>query len=212
MARLNWDEAGKRFYEIGVDRGVLYVDSDPGVPWIGLISVSENPSGGSPKPYYIDGIKYLNIASAEEFEATINAFSSPREFGPCDGTKRIHNGLFVTQQPRKPFGFSYRSKLGNEIEGQDYAYKIHLVYNALAGSTQRDNKTINSSVDAVQLSWAITTLAPSITGFKPTAHLVIDSRETDPTILASVEDILYGNESTSPRLPSPDELIDIFSG
>lgn len=211
MTRLNWDSPGQRFYELGVDRGVLYIDSQPGVPWVGLISVSESPSGGDAQPYYLDGIKYLNISSAEEFEATIEAYSSPREFGPCDGTVAIQNGLFVTQQPRKQFSFSYRSKTGNDTEGQDYAYKIHIVYNALAAPSQRSNKSINDSVDVNNFSWAITTLPPSITGVKPTAHLVIDSRYTDPTVLITVEDLLYGSDSSTSSLPTPNDLIGIFS-
>jgi len=212
VTRLSWDASGKRFYELGIDRGVLYIDSQPGVPWVGLISVSESPSGGEPQPYYLDGIKYLNLSSAEEFEATIEAYSSPREFGPCDGTVAIQNGLFATQQPRKQFSFSYRSKTGNDTEGQDYAYKIHLVYNALAAPSQRSNKTIDDSVNVINLSWQITTLPPSITGVKPTAHLVIDSRYADPDILNTVENILYGSDSQSSSLPTPNDLIDIFNG
>lgn len=211
MTRLSWDAAGQRFYELGVDQGVLFVGIAAGVPWTGLISVSESPTGGDPKPYYLDGIKYLNISSAEEFQATIEAYSSPPEFGPCDGTISIQNGLLVTQQPRKQFGFSYRSKVGNEAGGPDFAYKIHLVYNALCSPAQRSNKTIDDSIEPINLSWDISTLPPSITGFKPTAHLVIDSRYADLEVLSNVEDILYGSDSDSSRLPTPDELIEIFS-
>ena len=211
MSRLTWRNMGERFYEIGVDRGVLYVDLNPGVAWTGLVSVSESPSGGDPKPFYIDGVKYLNLASVEEFEATIVAYYSPPEFAPCDGITSIQNGLFVTQQPRKSFGLSYRSKIGNDLEGSDHAYKIHLVYNALAAPTNRSNTTIGNSNNLDAFSWSITTLAPDITGYKRTAHLVIDSRTTEPSILSTVEDILYGSESTSARLPDPDELIAIFS-
>jgi hypothetical protein len=209
--RLNWDLSGQRFYEVGIDRGVLFVDAAAGVPWVGLISVSESPSGGTPQPYYIDGLKYLNISSAEEFEATIEAYSSPHEFGPCDGTVAIQNGLYVTQQPRKQFSFSYRSKVGNDTQSEDHGYKIHIVYNALAAPSQRTNKTINDSVDVINLSWSITTLSPPISGFKPTAHMVIDSRYSDPTALSTVEDILYGSDSLTSSLPTPDDLIDIFN-
>lgn len=211
MARLSWAAVGERFYETGVDRGVLYVGIEPGVSWTGLTSVSESPTGGEASPFYIDGVKYLNLAGSEEFAATINAFSSPYEFGPCDGTMSIQNGLFVTQQPRKPFGLSYRTKLGNDIDGTDHAYKIHVVYNALAAPSERSNNTVGDSTDPLSLSWSVTTLPPSITGYKPTAHFMIDSRKTTETILATIEDILYGSDSGASRLPSPSELIAIFA-
>lgn len=211
MPRLSWDSPGERFYETGVDRGVLYAAGSDGVAWSGLISVSESPSGGDARPYYVDGFKYLNLSSAEEYAASIGAFSSPPEFGPCDGTVSIQNGLFVTQQPRKSFGFSYRTRVGNDINGSDHAYKIHLIYNALSSPPQRGNDSINDSAKALSLEWSITTLAPMITGYRPTAHMVIDSRYTSLGLLGTIEDILYGNESTSARLPDPDELITIFS-
>lgn len=211
MARLTWSATGERFFETGVDRGVLYVGSDPGVAWTGLISVSESPIGGEAKPFYMDGIKYLNLSSAEEFAATINAFASPPEFGPCDGTVSIQNGLYITQQPRKSFGLSYRTKLGNDIDGPDHAYKIHLVYNALAAPSDRSNNTLTDSPDPTALSWGITTLPPAITGYRPTAHFVIDSRLTLEATLASLEDILYGNEIAAARLPTVAELIALFS-
>lgn len=211
MPRLEWDARGRHFYELGVDRGVLYVGSDAGVAWVGLTSVSENPTGGDPRPYYVDGLKYLNLSTAEEFAATINAFSAPPEFGPCDGTVSIQNGLFVTQQPRKQFSFSYRSMVGNETQGSEHGYKIHLVYNALAAPSNKDNRTVGNDVNIATMSWSITTLPPAITGFKPTAHLVIDSRNTDPELLQDVEDILYGSSSLTSRIPTPDELIALFS-
>jgi hypothetical protein len=211
LPRITWNSMGQRFFETGVDRGVLYVDSNPGVAWVGLTSVSESPSGGDPRPYYIDGVKYLNLATAEEFEATINAFQSPLEFGPCDGTLSIQNGLFVTQQPRKSFGLSYRTRLGNDVDGADHAYKIHLVYNALAAPSQRSNNSLGGEVNPTTFSWAITTRPPAITGYKRTAHLVIDSRLTDPAVLTEIEDLIYGSEANQPQLPTPDELIAIFS-
>lgn len=211
MPRVTWDAVGERFYEIGVDRGVLYPTSALGIAWSGLISVSETPSGGEPRPFYIDGIKYVNISAAEEFEAAIGAFSSPSEFSACDGVSRIQNGLLVTNQPRKPFGLSYRSNLGNDTDGMDHAYKIHLVYNALAAPSQRANNTIDDSVNPSIFNWSITTLPPAITGYKPTAHLVIDSRYTDPAKLSEIEDLLYGTVATSSSLPTPDELIAIFN-
>ena len=212
MTKLDWNAIGQRFYETGVDRGVLYVGSAAGVAWPGLTSVTESPSGGTPRPYYLDGVKYLNLASAEEFEATVNALYSPPEFGPCDGTVSIQNGLFVTQQVRQSFGFAYRSRLGNDTEGSDFAYKIHLVYNALAKPASISRSSIGDSVDPVEFSWGITTLPPSITGYKRTAHLIIDSQITPDDILSDVEDILYGTPSANPRLPLPDELIELFSG
>lgn len=211
MARLNWGMPGERYYETGIDRGVLYVGASNGVAWTGLTSVSEAPTGADPQPFYIDGVKYLNLASREEFVATINAFSSPSEFGPCDGTKAIQNGLFVTQQPRIPFGLSYRTKLGNDVDGPDHAYKIHLVYNALAGPSSRSNDSIGDSPDPISFGWSITTLPPAITGFKPTAHMVVDSRFTAPFTLKLLEDLLYGSDSLAPRLPQPNELVTFFN-
>jgi hypothetical protein len=210
MARLNWNAFGERFYETGVDRGVLYVDGI-GVAWTGLISVSESPSGGEARPFYLDGIKFLNLSAAEEFEATLNSLYSPPEFGPCDGMSSVSNGLFVTQQPRKSFGLSYRTKLGNDTEGSDHAYKIHLIYNALAAPSQRANNTQGDSSSPAIFSWNITTLPPSMTGYRPTAHLTIDSRTTSPALLSDVEDILYGDDSGAASLPSAQALIDMFS-
>jgi hypothetical protein len=211
MARLTWGAAGERFFNLGVDRGVLYVGIDPGVAWPGLISVSESPTGGDPKPFYMDGQKYLNLSSAEEFAATITAFSRPLEFGPCDGTVPIQNGLFITQQPRKSFGFSYRTMIGNDVDGPDHAYKIHLVYNALAAPAEYNYTTVTDTPDPIQLSWGITTMPPPITGFRPTAHFVVESRYTDPGVLSDLEDILYGNEVSAASLPTVAELIALFA-
>lgn len=211
MPRLTWNGQGEKFYEKGISRGVLFVGSSPGVPWIGLTSVEESPSGGSARSYYLDGDKYLNISESEEFEATINAFGAPREFSPCDGIIPIQNGLLVTCQSRKSFGLSYRTGIGNDIDPLDVGYKIHIVYNALAAPTNRSHASINASVNVTTNSWKITSMAPSITGLKPTAHLVVDSRYTDPAVLAEVEDILYGTEAESSRLPDPDELIALFT-
>lgn len=208
MARMNWNASGERYYENGVDRGVLYVDG-LGVAWTGLISVAEAPSGGGPRPYYLDGIKYLNIAAAEEFVATVNAFNAPAEFGVCDGIATVHNGLFATQQPRKPFGMSYRTLVGNELN-QDAGYKIHLVYNALAAPSERPNSTINDSPEPGAFSWGITTLPPAITGFKPTAHFVVDTRYADSLAVAELEDILYGSEEADAIQPTVAELVALF--
>jgi hypothetical protein len=212
MARVIWGARGERFYETGTDRGVLYLGTNPGVAWNGLISVKENPSGGGAKPFYIDGFKYLNVAESEEFEASIEAFSSPAEFGICDGTISVRNGLFVTQQTRKPFGLCYRTKLGNDTEGVDHGYKLHLVYNALAAPSSRSNTTLNESIDPTTLNWSISTMPPLLSGYKASAHLVIDSRLTDPAILVQVEEILYGTSVSQASFPTPSEFISIFSG
>lgn len=209
MTRLTWGNVGERFFESGVDRGVLYVDGS-GVAWSGLTSVEESPTGGEAKPYYIDGYKYANVAAAEEFEATISAFSSPKEFGPCDGTSEIYNGLIATQQPRRPFNFSYRTKIGNDVDGIEHGYKIHLVYNALAKPASRSNTSLGQETSAQALSWAITTRPPRVTGIRPTAHFVIDTRYTPADILAEVEDLLYGNVNFAPVCPTVGELMAIF--
>jgi hypothetical protein len=208
VSRITWDALGERFYELGVDRGVLYTPT--GVAWTGLISVAENPSGGDAKPFYLDGQKYLNFSAAEEFEATIQAFSSPPEFGPCDGNAVVHNGLIATQQRRQSFGLSYRTMIGNPNDAET-GYKLHLVYNALAAPSQRNNISMGGSGDPNTYSWDVTTRPPTITGYKPTAHLVIDSRTTDPSVLSDVEDLLYGTISTSASLPDPDDLIAMFA-
>ncbi|WMI34457.1 major tail protein [Microbacterium phage Damascus] len=210
MTRLAWGAHGERFFETGTDRGVLYLTGAPGVPWNGLKAVNESPTGGEPRPYYLDGYKYLNVASAEEYAATLEAFSSPREFAVCDGTLGIHNGLFVTQQPRSQFGLSYRTLVGNDKDGDQHGYKIHLVYNALAAPSQRNNQTTGDGVNPLTLSWSITTQPPLLTGIKPTAHFVIDSRFTPRTLLATIEDILYGSIDGDPRMPSVQELSELF--
>jgi hypothetical protein len=210
MTKLVWDAAGERFFETGVDRGVLYL-SNFGYAWNGLISVSEESSGGEPQPYYVDGYKYVNVAASEEFAATIEAFSAPREFGVCDGTVEIYNGLSVTQQRRQPFGLSYRTRIGNDLDGSDHGYKIHLVYNALAAPSARNNQTIKDSPEPTTLSWSITTTPVKITAMKPTSHFVIDSRRSNPADLAALEDILYGTASTNPTFPSASELIALFA-
>lgn len=210
MARLAWSTAGSRFYEAGVDQGVLYVGAAAGVPWIGLISVDENPSGGEAKPYYIDGIKYLNLSNTEEFEATIKAYTYPVEFSQCDGTARIRNGLFFGQQQRKPFGFSYRTMVGNDTDGSGHGYKIHLVYNALAAPSSRSASSYADSIDPSEFSWALTTKSRPVSGRSPTAHVIVDTRYTHPVTLAAVEDILYGSADAVARLLTPQELLAIF--
>jgi hypothetical protein len=210
VARLVWGEIGERFFETGVDRGVLYLESRPGVVWNGLTSVSETPSGGDTQGYYIDGIKYQNVANAEEFEGTIEAFTYPDEFAECEGLVSPFSGLFLTSQGRKSFGLSYRTLVGNDINGVDKGYKIHLLYNVLAEPTSRNNSSMDDSPTPQNFSWRITTLPPPVTGYRRTAHYIIDSRVTDPLALTAIEDILYGTESLTSRLPLPTELFTIF--
>lgn len=211
MTRLAWGDISERFYETGVDRGVLYAPSQSGVAWNGLISVSETPTGSEPRPFYFDGIKYANVATSEEYEATIEAFGSPAEFRVCEGVVAIHNGLFATQQPRQSFGLSYRTLIGDVLAGDSRGYKIHLVYNALAEPSQRSNKSQGSSSELTKYSWHITTLPPAATGIKRTAHFIVDSRYADSGALSDLEDILYGTVSEDASLPDPDDLIAIFA-
>lgn len=210
MTQLVWSAVGERVFEAGIDRGVLYVDGADGVAWNGLVSVAESPSGGEVTSYYIDGIKYHNSVASEEFEATIEAYTYPEEFGQCDGTVPVKYGLFATQQPKKSFGLCYRTKIGNDVDGIDHGYKLNLVYNAMASPTDRPNNTISESIDAYNFSWKIVTRPPMMTGYKPTAHFVIDSREVPDDLMIQISDILYGSATTPPRLPSVGELIYIF--
>jgi hypothetical protein len=210
LSKLQWNEVGSRFFEAGVDRGVLYVDDRPAVVWTGLISVNETTSGGEARPYYIDGVKYANTAASEEFEASITAYTYPDEFAACDGTAQTLPGLFVTQQRRKSFGLTYRTMVGNDVDGVEHAYKIHIIYNALASPSQKPNATINSETEPTNFTWNVTTRPRSITGYKRTAHIVIDSRYTHPGALAAVEDVLYGADETTPSLPTFEELYALF--
>lgn len=210
MTRINWGVPAERYYEDGVDRGVLYVD-DVGYVWNGLISVSESPSGGDHRSYYLDGIKFINLVSAEEYEATINAISAPAEFAACEGVKSLYQGLVATQQRRKSFGFSYRTMVGSELN-QDLGYKVHLVYNALAAAADRNNQTRSESAELNTLSWFISAVPPLLSGevFKPTAHFVVDSRNTPGDILTQLEDILYGSDGEEARWPSQSEILALF--
>lgn len=210
MARLTWDASEGRFYESGVDRGVLYVPSQPGVAWVGLISVEESPTGGEARPFYMDGIKYLNVAGGEEYVATIAAISAPPEFGPCDGNVMIQNGLIATAQPRRPFGFCYRTLIG-DASSASVGYKLHLVYNALAQPSARNNNTLSDSASPNSYSWAISTVPSTIPNRKPTAHMIVDSRYSDPDDLAYLEEVLYGTAEDDPRLPTAGELVSIFA-
>lgn len=209
MPRISWDVTGSRFFEAGVDRGVLFTSGNPGVPWSGLESVTEKPVGGGAVAYYLDGEKYLNVSAAEEYAATIEAYTYPDEFYPCEGYGHASTGLFVTQQPRQPFGFSYRTMVGNDVD-QNGAYKIHIVYNALANPSDRANHSLKESAETTNFSWDISVQTNSMSGFKPSSHLVIDTRIAHPGAVSDIEDILYGTDSTESRLPLFDEILTVF--
>lgn len=210
MAALTWDDTGDRIYETGIKKGVLYPQSaqgtyPTGVAWNGLTGVKESPSGAEPTPIYADDIKYLSIMSAEEFGATIEAYTYPDEFAACDGSASLTEGVTIGQQARQTFGLSYRTTLGNDVVGDAYGYKIHLIYGALAAPSEKDYATINDSPEAMTMSWDVTTTPVAVTGFKPTASITIDSTKVDATKLAAFEKILYGDTSAA-RLPLPDEV------
>lgn len=222
MSKLTWDDTGKRFYETGVDRGVLYPiqaegDYTKGVAWNGLTAVTESPSGAEASPIYADNIKYLNLMSAEEFGATIEAYTYPDEFGECDGSAEIATGITVGQQSRKTFGLCYRTVLGNDVANNDYGYKLHLVYGGLAAPSEKGYSTINDSPEAITFSWEVTTTPVAVSAtvggkvLKPTACLTIDSTKVDADKLAALETILYGDTATEARLPLPDEIITLMA-
>lgn len=210
MAKLTWDETGKRLYETGVKNGVLYIPTDgvysKGVAWNGLTAVTESPSGAEATPLYADDIKYLNLLSAEEFGATIEAYTYPDEFAQCDGSAELATGVMLGQQARSTFGLCYRTTLGNDVKNNDYGYKLHLIYGALAAPSEKAYATINDSPEAITFSWEVTTTPVAVKGFKPTASITIDSTKVDKVKLTSLEGVLYGGESTEPRLPLPDEI------
>lgn len=215
MPKLVWDKAGEHFYETGVDRGVLYPTVggaySKGVVWNGLTSVSENPSGADTSAQYADNIKYLNLVAAEEFGATIEAFTYPDEFAMCDGSAEPVRGVRIGQQTRRPFGFCYRTLMGNDLEGTEYGYQIHIVYGATASPSSRDYNTVNDSPEAITFSWEVTTTPVEVTGYKPTATLVIESTKVSLAALQALEDILYGTDSEDARLPMPDEVFEVIN-
>lgn len=211
MAALTWDDSGKRLYETGVDRGVLYVMSagtyGTGVAWNGLTGVTESPSGAEETALYADNIKYVSLYSAEEFGATIEAYTYPDEFAKCDGSAELADGTYVGQQERATFGLSYRTLLGNDTEGQSHGYKLHLIYGAKASPSEKAYATVNDSPEAITFSWEVTTTPVNVTGMKPTAVITIDSTKADADCLAALEAKLYGSEpSGTPTLPLPDEV------
>lgn len=217
MAVLTWDELDQRIYETGVDRGVLYIpdeggDYSDGVAWNGLTTVTESPTGAEANPTYADNIKYLNLYSAEQFGATIEAYTYPDEFAQFDGLAVPSPGVNIGQQPRKSFGFCYRTKVGNALEGDDAGYKLHLVYGATASPSEKAYASINDSPESITFSWTIATVPVSVTGHKPTSIITIDSTKVNSTALAALELVLYGDTGVDPRLPMPDEVIDLFDG
>lgn len=215
MARLTWDNTGERLYETGVDHGVLYIpdgngDYTNGVAWNGLTTVTESPSGAEATALYADNIKYLDLRSAEEFGATIEAYTFPDEFLQFDGVATPQTGVHVGQQSRSTFGFCYRTNIGNDVDGSDYGYKLHLIYGASAAPSEKAYATINDSPEAITFSWEVSTTPVVVSGgLKPTSQLIIDSTKVDPADLDTLEDLLYG-ESGNPQLPSPDAVINIF--
>lgn len=216
MSRLTWDNNGERLYETGVKQGVLYpIQADgkysKGVAWNGLTAVTESPSGAEATALHADDIKYLNLISNEEFGATIEAYTYPDEFAECDGSASLVDGVTLGQQKRKTFGLCYRTSLGNDVDGNDYGYKLHLVYGCLAAPSEKAYATINDSPEAITFSWEISTTPVNVAGFKPTSQITIDSTKADKTKLTALEDILYGKdgetiEGAGPRLPLPDEI------
>lgn len=223
MAKVKWDQTGERLYETGVDRGVVYPQASngsypKGAGWNGLTAVTESPSGAEPTPLWANNHKYLTLMSAEEFGATIEAYTYPDEFAECDGSAKLAKGVRIGQQKRKTFGFTYRTKVGNDVDGESYGYKLHLVYGALAAPSEKNRQTINEDPEATTMSWEVSTTPVEVEGFEPTSHLEIDSTTADPEKLASLETILYGKDPTQPagsdgvepRLPLPDEVATIM--
>lgn len=224
--KLVWDKTGEHYYETGVKNGVLYPMSasgtyPKGVAWNGLTAITESPSGAEATALYADDIKYLNLMSNEEFGATVEAYTYPDEFAECDGSASLTEGVYIGQQARKTFGLCYRTTLGNDSKGNDYGYKLHIIYGAMASPSEKAYSTINDSPDAITFSWELSTTPVAVANFKPTASLTIDSTKVDPQKLATLEEILYGKDGTGedhstgavdPRLPLPDEIANIIKG
>lgn len=224
--KLVWDKTGEHYYETGVKNGVLYPMSTSGtypkgVAWNGLTAVTESPSGAEATALYADDIKYLNLMSNEEFGATVEAYTYPDEFAECDGSASLTEGVYIGQQARKAFGLCYRTTLGNDAKGNDYGYKLHIIYGAMASPSEKAYSTINDSPDAITFSWELSTTPVAVANFKPTASLTIDSTKVDSAKLAKLEEILYGKDGTGednsvgavdPRLPLPDEIANLMKG
>ena len=215
MAKLVWDKTGERFYETGVKNCALYVRDSAGtypkgVPWNGITAITESPSGAEATPLYADDIKYLNLISNEEFGATIEAYTYPAEFAACDGSAELSKGVKIGQQPRKSCGLAYKTTLGNDVDNNDYGYKLHLIYGCLAAPSEKAYATINDSPEAITFSWEITTTPVEAKGFKPTSHIEINSKEVDAEKLATLEAKLFGATETEAMLPLPDEVATIL--
>ena len=224
--KLVWDKTGEHYYETGVKNGVLYPMSasgtyPKGVAWNGLTAITESPSGAEATALYADDIKYLNLMSNEEFGATVEAYTYPDEFAECDGSASLTEGVYIGQQARKTFGLCYRTTLGNDSKGNDYGYKLHIIYGAMASPSEKAYSTINDSPDAITFSWELSTTPVAVANFKPTASLTIDSTKVDSQKLATLEEILYGKDGTGedhstgavdPRLPLPDEIANLMKG
>lgn len=216
MSKIVWDAIGEHTFETGVRNGVLYLKNvegvyDNGVAWNGLTSVSESPEGAEPTDLYADDIKYLTLMSAENFKATIEAYTYPVEFEECDGSATIAKGVVIGQQSRKPFGLCYRTAIGNDTDGNEHGYKLHIVYGCQASPSEKQYSTINDSPDAVTFSWEVSTTPVNVNGKKPTATLIIDSTKADKAKLTALEAILYGSEQDEPRLPLPDEIATLMT-
>lgn len=211
MAKITWDGTGSRLYETGIKNAVLYpINSDgeytPGVAWNGITSISESPSGAEANALWADDIKYLNLYSAEEFGATVEAFTYPDEFADCDGTAELVSGVRIGQQPRKVFGLCYRTTVGNDVDGEAHGYKLHLIYGCMASPSDKSYSTINDSPEAITFSWEITTTPVNVTGAKATANIVIDSTVVGAEKMALLEAKLYGTAESDPELPLPDAI------
>ena len=216
MSKLVWDQSGKRLYETGVDHGVLYPIQtggvySKGVAWNGLTAVTESPSGADVNDIYADNMKYLGLVGAEKFGATVEAYTYPDEFAECDGSVELVKGATIGQQNRKVFGMVYRTVIGNDVDGNEHGYKLHLIYGATAAPSEKAYNTINEDPEAITFSWELSTTPVNVTGHKPTASLTIDSTKADPTKLAELEKILFGNTETEPRLPLPDEIAQLLN-
>lgn len=215
MTALTWDEVGKRLYETGVDKVALYLRDETGkyskgVAWNGVTAINESPSGAEPTPLYADNIKYLNLMSAEEFAATLEAYMYPDEFMECDGSASVATGVYIGQQPRKTFGLAYRSLIGNDVVGNDYGYKLNLIYGCLASPSEKNHATVNDSPEPETMSWEISTTPVNVTDHKPTATMVFDSTKLAKEKLAALEAVLYGSKDKEAMLPLPDEIIKLL--
>lgn len=216
MSKIVWDQTGERLYETGVKQGVLYVQDSggtypKGVAWNGLTAVTESPSGAEATPLYADDIKYLNLISTEELGGTIEAYTYPDEFAECDGSASIATGVYIGQQPRKTFGMCYTTTVGNDVDSNAHGYKLHLIYGALASPSEKAYSTINDSPEAITFSWEFSTTPVNVTGFKPTANIVIDSTKVASEKMTALEKILYGDTEVEPRLPLPDEVAQVIT-